>query len=334
MAVQGTLMSNDVYERKNRNPRNQFYKRPIKKDNYKLDVEDEECPQEIRRQKLLCSQKKNRDAAFNAGRAILDACINSDEESLESMEVDKKNSETLHRYKQFTNKLMMSEWMLEVPEDYLEKWLIVPCPEGRRTLVVACKGKTKAYSRRGERLGRFNSALPGGNSNEQNKSCTILDCIWLAKEKTYYALDVLAWSNQPLLNCDAEFRLYWLKSKLADMSDLQMRNATRNTFPILPLPYASCTEEPSEIIEKSLCLKPLDGFLFFHREGQYTNGRTPLVTWLKPFMLNEVLGITIPMSLEEKPDGYIDCQHYMESQKSRPRPKKVVQEMDVVDIDT
>lgn len=34
---------------------------------------------------------------------------------------------------------MMSEWMLEVPQDLLGKWIIVPCPQGKRTLVVACK---------------------------------------------------------------------------------------------------------------------------------------------------------------------------------------------------
>lgn len=69
----------------------------------------------------------------------MEAALDSDEESLQDMEVDKSLHRSARRYRQYANKLMMSEWMLEVPEDYLEKWILVPCPEGRRSLVVACK---------------------------------------------------------------------------------------------------------------------------------------------------------------------------------------------------
>lgn len=43
------------------------------------------------------------------------------------------------RCKHYANQLMMSEWMLEVPQDFVEKWIMVPCPQGKRTLVVAHK---------------------------------------------------------------------------------------------------------------------------------------------------------------------------------------------------
>jgi hypothetical protein len=35
--------------------------------------------------------------------------------------------------------LMFSEWMLEPPEDFPSEWLMMPCPVGRRNLVVASR---------------------------------------------------------------------------------------------------------------------------------------------------------------------------------------------------
>ena len=34
---------------------------------------------------------------------------------------------------------MLSEWMLDVPEDFVKEWTMVPCPVGRRNLIVASK---------------------------------------------------------------------------------------------------------------------------------------------------------------------------------------------------
>lgn len=34
---------------------------------------------------------------------------------------------------------MLAEWMLEVPEDLGEAWTLVPCPVGKRCLIVASK---------------------------------------------------------------------------------------------------------------------------------------------------------------------------------------------------
>lgn len=32
---------------------------------------------------------------------------------------------------------MLSEWMLDIPEDFTQSWLMKLCPEGKRCLVVA-----------------------------------------------------------------------------------------------------------------------------------------------------------------------------------------------------
>jgi len=49
-------------------------------------------------------------------------------------------------------------------------------------------------------------------------------------------------------------------------------------------------------------------------------------------MMDEVLGISVPGILDEKPDGYIDYRHHIESLNSK--TKKFTDEMDVVNIDT
>jgi snurportin-1 len=37
----------------------------------------------------------------------------------------------------------------------------------------------------------------------------------------------------------------------------------------------------------------MDGVLFYHREAHYNAGSCPLVVWLLPFMLPEVLGVSV-----------------------------------------
>ncbi|KAI4496766.1 hypothetical protein M0804_000576 [Polistes exclamans] len=319
-------------EKQCKNIRSAFYKKPIKKYNYKLDVDSIYNPQELRRQQLLEIQKKNRNIVFNTRRDILDI-FNSDNEDKEYMEIEHYNKpwKKYERCKHYANQFMLSEWMFEAPQDILEKWIVVPCPEGKRTLLIAHKNTTKAFNRRGNRLGKFQSALPGGSSSEHHSRCTILDCIWVENRKTYYVLDVLAWSNQSLLNCDTEFRFFWLKSKFQEIQELQKGDTCNNKYPILFLPHINfdCNLESS--LGNLYALAPLDGLLFYHRDGLYTKGHTPLVTWLKLFMLPEILGISLS-PFDDKPDGYVDIRQYLLNLKEKKNnAKPLTTSMDIVD---
>lgn len=155
-----------IHAKESNNSRAMFYKKPIKKGNYNLDVDNIDTSQEIRRLRLLQFQKRYtfyvsllyctsmyikiimciircREIAFNVGRGILEDAFNSEEDECEEVveieEKEKKRYQYFKRYKYYANRLMMSEWMLEVPQDLISKWIIVPCPQGKRTLVVACK---------------------------------------------------------------------------------------------------------------------------------------------------------------------------------------------------
>lgn len=47
----------------------------------------------------------------------------------------------------------------------------------------------------------------------------------------------------------------------------------------------------------------MDGLLFYHRQTHYTPGSTPLVGWLRPYMVSDILGIEVPVGpLTDKPE--------------------------------
>lgn len=47
----------------------------------------------------------------------------------------------------------------------------------------------------------------------------------------------------------------------------------------------------------------VDGLLFYHRQTHYTPGSTPLVGWLRPYMVTDILGIDVPVGpLTIKPE--------------------------------
>lgn len=35
------------------------------------------------------------------------------------------------------SQMMLSEWMLDVPQDFTEKWVMVPCPTGKRVRLIS-----------------------------------------------------------------------------------------------------------------------------------------------------------------------------------------------------
>lgn len=47
----------------------------------------------------------------------------------------------------------------------------------------------------------------------------------------------------------------------------------------------------------------VDGLLFYHRQTHYTPGSTPLVGWLRPYMVADILGVAVPEGpLTTKPE--------------------------------
>lgn len=277
--------------------------------------------QSERRQRFLDLQKKKRYNYVNHARRLADGDwtgMDSDteeevekkkghgEEQVEEdlndpeMEIEQRIKLPLH----YANQLMLSEWLVDIPLNLDTDWLMVVCPVGKRSLIVASKGSTAAYTKSGYCVNRFPSFLPGGNrhNSAMGKDYTILDCIYSEMDRTYYILDVMCWRGHPVYDCPTEFRFYWLQSKVQEtggLSDI----TKRNPFRFVSLQSIGCS---TESIQQSLAIEynfTVDGLLFYHSQTHYTPGSTPLVGWLRPYMVADILGIEVPNGpLTTKPD--------------------------------
>ena len=114
-------------------------------------------------------------------------------------------------------------------------------PQGQRCLVIASHRRTVSRTRSGSVLHNFQSALPGGShaTCTSADSYSILDCIYHAANRTYYVLDMMCWSGYLLYDCSAEFRNFWVQSKLAELG-IAAQIAANHVF--APVPAYPCTQ--------------------------------------------------------------------------------------------
>ncbi|XP_042659922.1 snurportin-1 isoform X2 [Tyto alba] len=250
-----------------------------------------------RRQRLLRLQRERRLDYVNHARRLAEddwTGVESEEKEGEDAEEEEMDVDAGKKLpKRYANQLMLSEWLVDVPLDLEQEWVVVVCPIGKRALVVASRGTTAAYTKSGFCVNRFPSLLPGGNRHNSvnEKVYCILDCIYSEVEQTYYILDVMCWRGHPVYDCQTDFRFFWLSSKI---------------------------QEEEGLGEKSR-INPVDGLLFYHKQTHYTPGSTPLVGWLRPYMVPEILGLAVPATaLTAKPDyAGRQLQQIIESKKNK-----------------
>lgn len=265
-----------------------------------------ERKQSDRRLQLLTEQKEHRNNDQDDSRNI--------QQFLQSLQ-HKVNKKTHKRV--FKNYVQLSEWLYGKPDD-MENWYMVPCPKGKRCVVVATNGSTKVYSKYGVFITEFRSGLPG--DIKLKGGTTILDCFSITSNKVtkYLVLDVMYYANTEMLNCETSFRFFWIACKL---SELRMDETNfHNEFAFIPMKYVECCDEIA--VDTCLTTYPmwdddnihLDGLLFYHKDSSYVHGTTPLVGWLFSFMVKEILGFCMihPKYLEQRPDNYINASAYIE----------------------
>lgn len=231
--------------------------------------------QESRRSTLLERQKSDRQKSLSLLRNI-----------------EEHDLETEKKANPFRNQLMLSEWLEKKPEDFQENWLCKLAPVGHRSLIVAHKGRTESYTKSGYRTATFPSLLPGGH-NGTKSSYTVLDSVWCEERGCFYVLDVICYKGHPINNSETEFRFYWGGTKFSeDLTGIGEKQG-RNRYPMLWVPHTTCdtTSLRNMLAEKQHF--QIDGLLFYHKQCHYVAGATPLVGWLKPDMLNQVLDLQI-----------------------------------------
>ncbi|XP_060561364.1 snurportin-1-like [Ruditapes philippinarum] len=124
------------------------------------------------------------------------------------------------------------------------------------------------------------------------------------------------WKDHPVYDSDTDFRFFWMMSKMQEIPEVG-EVSKLNPYKFIPLQYHSCKKENLEELFKSTTTQ-FDGCLFYHKQAHYTFGASPLVVWLKPYMVGELLGIEIPdCMLQQKPANYSTYAAHMQQVKDR-----------------
>ncbi|KAF7630002.1 IBB domain-containing protein [Meloidogyne graminicola] len=180
----------------------------------------------------------------------------------------------LSRYK---NMLMFSDWLVDIPGTLSSEWTMMASPVGRRCLVVGRHHKTNVFHK---------------------NDLTILDCICEDKNfketSKYYVLDckILWWDDKMYTDTEFTIRQFFLRTKLEELNK-------EGNGQFIPLQTCPCLPEAMTEFMKTEFPFQLDGLLFYFNSAIYIPEQTPLVGWLKPWMLPELLGIKIPEYLQQ-----------------------------------
>ncbi|KAG0715356.1 Snurportin-1 [Chionoecetes opilio] len=257
--------------------------------------------QQERRRMVLQARKEARYDLIALVRNLEEAESEGAAVSEEDMEYEQVRT-CYARPRKFKNFIMLSEWLVDVPQDFAATHLAVPCPVGKRSLVMSAKGRTRVFAKSGVMVRQFPSMLPGGNRQLCSRGFALLDCIW----------------------SETQFRFEWLRSKMEEESQEVQETSRLNPVRFQRVPYYDCSPETlAGLMARELPFSvALDGLLFYHKESHYTHGNTPLVGWLKGYMLPEILGVPVPDSvLAEKPVKYVSLPCHIQYGQDRKKEK-------------
>lgn len=180
--------------------------------------------------------------------------------------------------KWFAKQLMHPEWMIDIPKNLAQDWFVFARPSGKRCFVVSCNGTTISRLRNGSILHRFPSALPSGARKKDSgpsQSYSILDCIFHEVDQTYYVIDMVCWRGYSLSDCTAEFRFFWLNSKLAESGACEPpSHYHKYRFSLVPV--YGCDSNGLSAAYSAPVPYVKDGLLFYNKHAHYQAGITPL----------------------------------------------------------
>uniref|UniRef100_G1NSD8 Snurportin-1 n=1 Tax=Myotis lucifugus TaxID=59463 RepID=G1NSD8_MYOLU len=236
---------------------------------------------------------------------------------MESEEEDKKYDEEMDidtgkkLPKRYANQLLLQLWLLSVPSPEIAKGQAFICKSlccslGEKYIVIYFREEGRVIYFLFFCFNKFSSLLPGGYKRNSTtaKDYTILDCIYSEAKQTYYILDVMCWRGHPFYDCQqTDFRFYWMHSKLPEEEGLG-ENTKLNPFKFVGLKNFPCTPESlCKVLSMDFPFE-VDGLLFYHKQTHYSPGSTPLVGWLRPYMVSDILGVAVPAGgpLTTKPE--------------------------------
>lgn len=152
-------------------------------------------------------------------------------------------------------------------------------PAGKRCLVVSSNGSTVSRLRNGSSLHHFPSALPNGartrDVSGSAQSYCILDCIFHEPDQVYYVIDMICWRGYSLYDCTAEFRFFWLNSKLSETGACEPPSLYHK-YRFSQVPIFNCDQSGLQMAYTGVVPYIKDGLLFYNKHAHYQAGNTPL----------------------------------------------------------
>ena len=112
----------------------------------------------------------------------------------------------------------------------------------------------------------------------KHKPQTILDCVFVEHSSTYIITDCMCWGGYDLYTCAAEFRFYWLRTKL---QECRAESSEEDEFRLEVAPYFDCDRQGLAKAYRAPLPYLRDGLLFYHKQGHYACGHTSLVCLFK-----------------------------------------------------
>lgn len=241
--------------------------------------------QSQRRQQMLAKQRERKQNLAAKVRQLAMQNFEIEEEDSAKQDVSMGEQRKSEKIAEFSkNELMHHEPLEEIPIDLEENWVCFSIPAGKRCLVVASGSCTVARSLEGEVIGRFTSYLPGGSTSTQDgrlQSYSVFDCIFHQETNTFCVIDMMCWKANLYYDCDTEFRLFFLASKLSEIP--YVKNITQhNPFRFANLPVFPCTRDGIQnAITPSVIGYNPDTVYFYNKESHYTAGQSnPLACYL------------------------------------------------------
>ncbi|QDZ20951.1 snurportin-1 [Chloropicon primus] len=180
--------------------------------------------------------------------------------------------------KRYAAELLAMEWLVDVPEDLWANWYVTPRPEGPRCLLISQAGSTVSRCKNGSVHKEFQSALPNGSRGTRSPgtkgSKCVLDAVYHAPTSTFYVTDCITWEDYSLVDCDFEFRSFWLAQKFEGVAP----GGVREGEPALML--APRERATREMISRAYSGEEglgytRDGLIFTHKDSTYVQGGRP-----------------------------------------------------------
>ncbi|XP_026410697.1 snurportin-1-like isoform X1 [Papaver somniferum] len=181
--------------------------------------------------------------------------------------------------KWFSRQLMLPEWMIDIPPRLNHDWYVYARPSGKRCFVVSSDGTTVSRLRNGSILHHFPSVLPNGARTRDNsgsaQSYCLLDCIFHEHDQTYYVIDMICWKGYSLYDCTAEFRFFWLNSKLVETGACNTPSMYHK-YKFSVVPIYDCEQMGLQTAYMGTVPYVKDGLSFYNKHAHYHTGTTPL----------------------------------------------------------